>query len=132
MPFGAESALARPFVRVYEAASAMLLIRLGAGGDGACGAAPEFPRLTPPAAGIPPGVLALGGGGAGGCVLFREIGGGGGGGGAPAGECDELGRAGAALGGGGGGGTAGDAVRFAPNALRAACSAKEVSLCPFA
>lgn len=44
----------------------MLLIRFGAGGEVTSGAAPALPRLTPPAVGMPPGVLVLGVGGGGG------------------------------------------------------------------
>ena len=52
-----------PFVKVYEAASAIL--RMDPGED-------LSPTLTPPAVGIPPGLLRVcagGGGGAGGCEV---------------------------------------------------------------
>lgn len=73
------------------------------------------PNDTPPADGIPPGVLAFGGGGAGagGDEVPRDIVGGGGGGGA-------------------GGAAVGLPCLFIPNAFIAACCAKPISLCaPF-
>lgn len=76
-------------------------------------------------------MLALGvggGGGAGGWVLFLLMGGGGGGAGGPE---EVFGLDGADPGGGGGGCDAGELALFMPNALSAACCARDGSLCPF-
>lgn len=125
-----------PFVRVYDAASAML--RIGSEIVDAAGAA--LPRPRPPAVGTPPGLrpgmglgacLCVGGGGGGGggvgAALFGLDGGteGGGGGGAMPKLAGVRCGTDAGGDGGGGGATAGLPVR---KAFRAACSARFGSL----